>query len=133
VIGSENQNELGLDNVAGIRKRTQTGRTAAGRKTKFEIRNPKESTTWGGQRSREEMGGARRAENMGTSTSTSRTQDDDVRSSHWSGGGTLPLGKDEFFLLLATGSGFVQIILVERAFVVGCPISILDQPASFNR
>ncbi len=40
---------------------------------------------------------------------------------------------DEYFLLLENGSPFLLIILVERAFNVGCPISILHQPASFNR
>ena len=35
--------------------------------------------------------------------------------------------------LLATRSTFLLIILVERAFVVVCPISILHQPARFNR
>ncbi len=42
------------------------------------------------------------------------------------------LETDEFFFLLATGSGSVQIILVGRAFVVGCPISILPPSASFK-
>ncbi len=36
--------------------------------------------------------------------------------------GWLDMHLDEYFLLLATGSAFLLIILKERAFVVGCPI-----------
>jgi hypothetical protein len=43
------------------------------------------------------------------------------------------LEMSELFFLLATRKAVVQIILVGRVFVGGCPISIFPRSASFNR
>ncbi len=66
MIGSENENELALDNVAGIRNRSQF---------------------WGGPKSGSRAEEWRKNGVGNTSTSTSTIRADDVRWSHWSGGG----------------------------------------------
>jgi hypothetical protein len=93
MIESENENELALDNVAGIRERTQAAalRPEGRPNSKYEIRKrarPGEAKAavkkWaedGGRRS----GIRNTSTSTSTSTSTNRTQDDDVRWSLWSG------------------------------------------------
>jgi hypothetical protein len=138
MIGSENENELALDNVAGIRERTQRAdlRSERNPNPKFEIRK----SALGGAKTVE----SGRAEGGGKSETFGRA-DDWVRdprrtaeppsancggASATAGGRNVGLETDEFFYRLATGSRFLQIIVVERVFVVGCPVSILHQGTS---